>query len=99
MSRAPSVAGTAREALPNHAFMLSRRWAWLSSTVETSNMPPVPPEMDYTASNAGVNGLAAVIQPGLLVGATSAMPTTLGGGTEDAVVLVPPRDVPYTSAR
>jgi len=85
---------TARGRPPSVAILHARRWAWLVGSVDSSLRPIVEPEAydsdDVDATAAGPVGTLAT---GERVYATTAVPTTLGGGTEDRVILLIPDDL------
>jgi hypothetical protein len=80
---------------PSHAVMHSRRWYWLSSQMSAVwpliNMAGTPVQAAGTANpnstyNSGVRG---VLPCGLEVIVDNNIATTLGGGTEDEMYVVP----------
>ncbi len=83
---------TARFAGAEAIVMHPRRWAWILAALDTTNRPLVAP------SGAGFNGIAAFSSPdaqgrvgqmaGLPIYVDANVSTTLGGGTEDQIVIV-----------
>jgi HK97 family phage major capsid protein len=81
------------------AFVLHpRRWNWILSALDTSNRPLVVPNAGYApfapvaadiqAGSASIAGNAL----GLPVFLSDSVPTTLGAGTEDAIIAFRPVD-------
>jgi hypothetical protein len=79
---------------PSHVIMHSRRWYWLQSQVGTQwpffAQPGIPTQA------GGVNlaetygrGARGVLPNGLVAIVDNNVPTTLGGGTEDEIYVVP----------
>ena len=89
--QAISQASTGRKLPMSCHVMHSRRWYWMASTLDSSNRPYVVPAAagPYNAL-AVMNGVVAEgpvgTWHGLPVFLDQNMPTTLGGGTEDAVI-------------
>jgi HK97 family phage major capsid protein len=82
---------------PEKVFMHPRRWAWALSQVDTAGRPLVVPAA--LAMNAGgiqngveSEGLVGSIQ-GLPVYVDPSIPITLGGGTEDIIIIARTSDV------
>jgi HK97 family phage major capsid protein len=80
---------------PTHAVMHSRRWYWLASQMTSSwpfiNQAGIPTQAAATADpasayNKGVRGRLPI---GLEVVVDNNIATTLGGGTEDEMYVVP----------
>jgi HK97 family phage prohead protease len=89
-----SQTGTARGRLPDTAILHGRRWAWLSGQLDTANRPFSTPEgVEGDTTTAVVGGPVGTLPPSLAVFATNAMPTTLGGGTEDRIILICRQDM------
>lgn len=89
-----SEAALLGQANPDIVVMHSRRWYWLQSQMTTSwplvGQPSIPP------TNGGVNfaerygsGARGVLPNGMVVIVDNNMPITLGGGTEDSIVIAP----------
>lgn len=72
--------------------MHPRRWGWFMSNVDSSSRPLVVPaaNMPQNAFGVGTNGGVGVV--GQIMGVTvvvdANIPTTLGGGTEDAILVM-----------
>lgn len=81
---------TGRFMAPNAVFMHPRRWAWILAELDTQNRPLVTP----IAPQNPIAGFEANLAEGL-VGASpfgdvytdANIPTDLGGGTEDAIII------------
>lgn len=79
--------------------MSPRRWAWISTAVDTTGRP-----LGIPAGNAAFNpiatfgevaaqGIVGMLSNGLPVVATGSHATDLGGGTEDQIVVFRPDDI------
>lgn len=86
-----ATAGTARKRPPTLQAMSFSRWMWILSAVDSTGRPLVPPTAQAynplaTASAIGPDGLVGghLLTP---VIADVNMPTTLGGGTEDRIII------------
>ena len=79
---------------PDVAVMHSRRWAWLQSQLTSSwpmiSQPNIAPQVAgnnlHTRYGSGARG---VLPNGLVVIVDNNISTTLGGGTEDEIYIVP----------
>jgi hypothetical protein len=79
---------------PDAVIMHSRRWAWLQSQLTTSypmiSQPNIAPQVMganfHTKYGAGARG---ILPNGLVVIVDNNIATTLGGGTEDEIYVVP----------
>lgn len=79
---------------PDVAVMHSRRWAWLQSQLTSSwpmiSQPNIAPQVMgnnlHTKYGAGARG---ILPNGLVVIVDNNVATTLGGGTEDEIYVVP----------
>ena len=72
--------------------MHPRRWAWLLAAVDGQNRPLVLPAQHAPQNAAGVGGsgygrVVGTVGPGVPVVTDASVPTNLGGGTEDAVIV------------
>ena len=91
-AQAASQAATGRK-LPMSAFVMhSRRWYWMMGALDSSNRPYVVPGTQGPQNAlATLNGTIAEgpvgTWHGLPVYLDQNMPTTLGGGTEDAILV------------
>jgi HK97 family phage major capsid protein len=79
---------------PTHAVMHSRRWYWLSSQLTATwpliAQPSIPVQAAGTNTAAGYDeGIRGILPNGLGVVVDNNIGTTLGGGTEDEVYVVP----------
>lgn len=80
---------------PTHAIMHSRRWYWLSSQMSSTwpliNWAGIPVQAGATANpnSSYASGVRGVLPSGLSVVVDNNIATTLGGGTEDEVYVVP----------
>lgn len=96
--QAISQAASGRKLPPTAVVMHSRRWYWMESALDSSNRPYVVPANagPYNAL-ATYNGVTAEGPVGTWHGLPTLldmnMPTTLGGGTEDAVIVVRGNDL------
>lgn len=79
---------------PDVAVMHSRRWAWLQSQLTSTwpmiSQPNINPQV--MGSNLGTRygaGARGVLPNGLVVIVDNNVATTLGGGTEDEIYIVP----------
>lgn len=90
-AQALSQASTGRKLTMSGFIMHSRRWFWMTSTLDTANRPFVVPAPagPYNAL-ATMNGVAAEGPVGTWHGypvfLDQNMPLTLGAGTEDAII-------------
>lgn len=89
-----SEAALLGQANPDVVVMHSRRWYWLSAQMTTQwpmiGQPGIPDRL------GGVNyaerygsGFRGLLPNGMVVVTDNNMPTNLGGGTEDSIVVVP----------
>lgn len=84
---------TLRFEAPDKIFMHPRRWAWLLSQLDTAGRPLVVPsaQAPFNAlgfqSDVSSQGYVGTFQ-GLPVFVDPSIPVTLGGGTEDIVLVV-----------
>lgn len=95
-----TIAG-ARYAAPDLIVMHPRRWAWLCAQSDTSNRPLV--QIDGPGFNAVGNGVAAGYGgvgsiAGIKVVTDAGVPTNLGGGTEDRVIVTRSADILFMEA-
>ena len=79
---------------PDCVVMHSRRWAWLQS--QLTNTWPMIGQPNFPENVAGVNyhtrygaGARGILPNGLVVIVDNNISTTLGGGTEDEIYVVP----------
>lgn len=87
--------------LPARAVIMHpRRWAWLQAALDSSNRPYVSDELAAAIPLLGQSGgsipegLAGTIRGlALPVFLDPNIPTNLGGGTEDAVIVARPEDI------
>lgn len=89
---------TNRFLAPSHIVMHPRRWAWFLSALDTTSRPLVVPN-----GNSGFNAVATAKPDaaqgvvgglmGLDVVADPSIPTNLGGGTEDTIIVLRAEDV------
>jgi HK97 family phage major capsid protein len=91
---AGSEAALLGQATPDVVVMHSRRWYWLSKEMTTSW--PMIANQGIPTQAAGVNyaerygsGFRGLLPNGMAVVVDNNMPTNLGGGTEDSIVVVP----------
>jgi HK97 family phage major capsid protein len=91
---AGSEAALLGQAQPDIAVMHSRRWYWLSKEM-TSTWPMIA-NQGIPPQSAGVNfaerygsGFRGLLPNGMVVIVDNNLPTNLGGGTEDSVVIAP----------
>lgn len=91
---AGSEAALLGQAEPDLVVMHSRRWYWLSS--ELVSTWPLIGQPNIPERNSGVNfaerygsGFRGLLPNGSPVIVDNNIPTNLGGGTEDAIVIVP----------
>lgn len=82
------------QAQPDIAVMHSRRWHWLSS--EMTSTWPLIQQQGLDARSGGINfaerygsGFRGLLPNGTAVVVDNNMPTNLGGGTEDSIVIAP----------
>jgi HK97 family phage major capsid protein len=80
------------------ASMHPRRWAWISTAVDSTGRPlGVPVGTAYnpiaTFGEIAAQGIVGMLSNGLPVVATGSHATNLGGGTEDQIVVFRPDDV------
>lgn len=72
-----------------------RRWGWITAAVDTAGRPLVVPSAGFNAvarmGEVAAQGVVGELQ-GLPVVADAQIPLTLGGGTEDEVVIFRPSD-------
>lgn len=78
---------------PESWVMHPRRWAWFLASLDSSNRPLVVPQGDGPTNAAAVSTGLSEEGPvgrlhGLPVFIDGNVPTTLGGGTEDRIILV-----------
>lgn len=90
-AQAISQAASGRKLPPTAIVMHSRRWFWMLAALDSSNRPLVVPIANgpYMAMGVSQDVLAegpAGVMHGLPVYLDPNIPTTLGGGTEDAVI-------------
>lgn len=90
-SQAISQASTARRLPPTALVMHSRRWFWMLGALDSNNRPLVVPTANgpYMAMGVANDVLSegpVGVMHGLPVYLDQNIPTTLGGGTEDAVI-------------
>jgi len=82
---------TGRFLPPEAIVMHPRRWAWITAALDTATRPLVTPSTGGTNAIAVFSRLAAGGQVGELQGlpvyTDPNVPTTLGGGTEDEIVV------------
>jgi hypothetical protein len=79
---------------PDIAVMHSRRWAWLQSQLTTSypmiSQPNLPPTvMGQNLATRYGSGARGILPNGMIVIVDNNVATTLGGGTEDEIYIVP----------
>ncbi|GII89633.1 hypothetical protein Ssi03_76230 [Sphaerisporangium siamense] len=80
---------------PSHAVMHSRRWYWLSSQMSATwpliNWTGIPVQAggQANANSSYASGVRGVLPSGLQVIVDNNISTTLGGGTEDELYVVP----------
>lgn len=89
-----SEAALLGQANPDLVVMHSRRWYWLSKEM-TSTWPMIG-NQGLAAYNAGVSyaerygsGFRGLLPNGMVVITDNNLPTNLGGGTEDSIVVAP----------
>ena len=89
-----SEAALLGQADPDLVVMNSRRWYWLSAQMTTSW--PLISQPGYDPRAGGINyaetygkGFRGMLPNGMPVVTDNNMPTNLGGGTEDSIVVVP----------
>jgi hypothetical protein len=89
-----SEAALLGQATPDIALMHSRRWYWLAKEM-TSTWPMIG-NQGIPTQNAGVNynqrygsGFRGLLPNGMAVVIDNNLPTNLGGGTEDSIIIVP----------
>ena len=89
-----SEAALLGQANPDIVVMHSRRWYWLSK--EMTSTWPLIANQGIPTQAAGVNyaqrygaGFRGLLPNGMVVITDNNLPTTLGGGTEDSIVVVP----------
>lgn len=89
-----SEAALLGQATPDVAVMHSRRWHWLSK--EMTSTWPLIQQMGYDPRSAGINyaetygsGFRGLLPNGTAVVVDNNMPTDVGAGTEDSIVIVP----------
>lgn len=91
-SQAISQAASGRKMPPTAVFMHSRRWYWMESTLDSSNRPLIVPAAvalnPFAIPSEVVAEGPAGQWHGLVTYLDQNCPTTLGGGTEDAVLVV-----------
>jgi hypothetical protein len=76
------------------SIMHTRRWAFVAAGLDSQNRPLVAPMLEELDSEQlSPQGPAGTLAPGLSVYTTPTIPTNLGGGTEDRVILVNPADL------
>lgn len=89
---------TGRFLPPNKVFMHPRRWAWFTVALDTQGRPLVVPSAQMPTnvlaamSDVVSEGFVGTIQ-GLPVYVDPNIPTTLGGGTEDRIIIARSSDV------
>jgi len=80
-----------RKLSPQAVFMAPRRWAWITSALDTTQRPVVPPEAGVNAA-ARFDRVAAENVVGEIMGlpviVDHSLPTTDGAGTNEDVILV-----------
>jgi hypothetical protein len=91
---AGSEAALLGQASPDVAVMHSRRWHWLSK--EMTSTWPLIQQPGYDPRASGINyaerygsGFRGLLPNGTAVVVDNNMPTNLGGGTEDSIVIAP----------
>lgn len=89
-----SEAALLGQAAPDVAVMHSRRWHWLSK--EMTSTWPLIQQQGYDARAGGINyaerygsGFRGLLPNGTAVVVDNNIPTDLGGGTEDSIVIAP----------
>ena len=91
LANAISQVHTGRFLPPEAIVMHPRRWAWITAALDTTNRPLVTPDAGGTNAVAVFNRVAADGQVGELQGlpvyTDPNIPTTLGAGTEDEIVV------------
>lgn len=88
LAKLASLTATARGRMPNVALMHPRRWAWFCGEADTATRPLVPPDPAETDQELlAPGGPVGVVGPGLRVYVSPLVPTTLGAGTEDTVIV------------
>ena len=93
LGAAVSAIHTSRFLPPTHIIMHPRRWAWAMSQSDSSNRPLVVPVANNPMNATGVPGpLAAQGHVGEMLGlpvyTDANLPTNLGGGTNQDVIVV-----------
>lgn len=89
----------ARFAPAQVAVMHPRRWAWISTAVDTAGRPLGIPagaagfNPQATFSEIAAQGIVGTLSNGLPVVATASCSTALGAGTEDQIVVCRPADM------
>jgi HK97 family phage major capsid protein len=89
---------TGRFLPPDKIFMHPRRWAWYTVSLDTAGRPLVVPSANMpqnvlaAMSDVTSEGFVGTLQ-GLPVYVDPNIPTTLGGGTEDRIIIVRSSDV------
>jgi HK97 family phage major capsid protein len=89
---------TGRFLPPDKVFMHPRRWAWFSVAVDTQGRPLVVPSAQMPTNVLAAmtdvvsEGFVGTVQ-GLPVYVDPNIPTTLGGGTEDRVIIARSSDI------
>ena len=94
LAQLASLTATARGVMPMVSIMHTRRWAFVAAGLDSQNRPLVAPMLEELDSEQlSPQGPAGTLAPGLSVYTTPTIPTNLGGGTEDRVILVNPADL------
>lgn len=84
---------------PTVAYMHPRRWGWLTAAVDSAGRPLVVPNASGPYNAQGVGDAASPYGQvvgtlmGLPVVTDASIPTNLGGGTEDAIIVARAEDL------
>ena len=93
LANAYQSVATQRYAPPSHVVMHPRRWAWMMAQLDTTNRPLVSPTANGPTNAVAVGGATAADGTvgtllGLPVVISAQVPTNLGGGTDQDIIVV-----------